>query len=408
MKVLIIGGGGREHALAWRISKSPLVTALAVTHRNPGFPADAEHVLGDPVAWAKTAGVGLVVVGPEAPLAEGIADRLRAVGVAVLGPSQAAAQLESSKAFAKAFMDRHQIPTARWSVHHSADSASAAITGPCVVKADGLAGGKGVVVAHDVQTARAAVEATFSGRFGAAGERVVIEELLEGPELSVIALCDGERAVSLLPARDHKRRFDGDTGPNTGGMGAICPVPGVDEALLAQVHRQVLAPTVAGMAAEGRPLRGVLYAGVMLTESGPKVLEYNVRFGDPECQPLMVMADEDLVPWFLAAARGRLPDRDMRWRAGAACCVVAVSGGYPGPITTGHAITALPDEQDDLTVFFSGARQGEAGTETSGGRVLSVVGWGPDAAAAQARAYEGISQVEFQGAAFRSDIGGKR
>lgn len=405
MKVLVIGGGGREHALVWSIARSPAVEQVAVTHHNPGFPADALQVEGDPVAWSVAEGVDLVVVGPEAPLADGIADRLRAAGIPVLGPGAAAAQLESSKAFAKAFMDRHSIPTAGWSVHDNVQSAHAAITGPCVVKADGLAGGKGVIVAQSAEAAHAAVDEVFE-RFGAAAAQVVIEELLIGPEVSIIALCDGTRAVPLLPCRDHKRRYDRDQGPNTGGMGAICPVPGVDAELIARVHAEVLAPTVAGMAAEGAPFTGVLYAGVMLTEAGPKVLEFNVRFGDPECQPLMFMAGEDLVPWFLAAAQGALPDRAIQWRDGACCCVVVVSGGYPGPITTGHPITAVPDESAERVVFYAGAKTAGEQVVTSGGRVLSVTAWGETPASAQRAAYAGVDQVQFATADWRRDIGG--
>ena len=405
MKVMVIGGGGREHALVWRIGQSPMVDSVAVTDDNPGFPSEAATVTGDPVAWATANGVGLVVVGPEAPLADGVADRLRAAGVPVLGPSASAAQLESSKAFAKAFMDRHQIPTAAWSVHSDRDSARAAISGPCVVKADGLAAGKGVIVADTAEEALAAVDEVFSGRFGAAGARVVVEERLTGPELSVIALCDGERVVPLMPCRDHKRRFDNDAGPNTGGMGAVCPPADASAALVEQVVADVLAPTVAGMAAEGSPFRGVLYAGLMLTPDGPKVLEFNVRFGDPECQPLMMMADEDLVPWFLAAAEGRLPRGRIRWRPGVACCVVMVSGGYPGAYPKGVAITGVPDPSDDLVVFTAGARERDGQLVTSGGRVLGVTGWGADFPAARDRAYAAVSAIQFEGAGWRSDIG---
>ena len=237
---------------------------------------------------------------------------------------------------------------------------------------------------------------------------MVIEERLEGPELSVIALCDGVRAVPLLPCRDHKRRFDGDQGPNTGGMGAICPPADATPELLALVHRTVLAPTVAGMAAEGAPFRGVLYAGLMLTPQGPKVLEYNVRFGDPECQPLMLMADEDLVPWFLAAAQGALPEgQAIRWRPGAACCVVVVADGYPDAYEKGHPITGIPPESDGAGVFYAGARRSGSAVVTSGGRVLGVTAHGADLAAAQARAYAAVEQVRFQGAAWRRDIGGQ-
>lgn len=406
MKVMVIGGGGREHALAWRILKSPLVSQLAVTDANPGFPPDAEVVMGEPVAWAQAHNVGLVVIGPEAPLADGMADRLREAGIPTLGPSAGAAQLESSKSFAKAFMDRHGIPTAAWSVHTDEASALSAITGPCVVKADGLAAGKGVVVADTAEQARAAVSEVFGGRFGTAGARVVIEERLTGPELSVIALCDGQRAVPLMPCRDHKRRFDDDQGPNTGGMGAVCPPPDATAELVAQVVETVLEPTVRGMAAEGHTFRGVLYAGMMLTPNGPKVLEFNVRFGDPECQPLMLMAGEDLVPWFMASAMGSLPERPIRWRDGVSCCVVMVSGGYPGAYEKGTVISGIPSEGPDQVVFYAGARHDPSGNVvTSGGRVLGITAWGADLQSAQAAAYATVSQIEFEGAGWRTDIG---
>jgi phosphoribosylamine--glycine ligase len=335
VKVLVVGGGGREHALVWRLLQSPLVDTLYVTHANAGFPDDAICMTGNLVDESKKASIGLAVIGPEAPLAEGISDDLRAAGIPVFGPSQAAAQLESSKAFAKAFMDRHSIPTATWSVHDNAESAHGAVHGPCVVKADGLAAGKGVVVADTAEEAHAAIDDIFGGAFGDAGLRVVVEEFLVGPELSVLAICDGVSAMQMMPCRDHKRRFDGGQGPNTGGMGAICPPPDADRALLQQVQEKVLQPVVDGMAAEGTPFRGVLYAGIMLTPNGPKVLEFNVRFGDPECQPLMLMLDEDIVPIMLASALGTLPARPLRWRSGAACCVVMVAGGYPGHINKG-------------------------------------------------------------------------
>ncbi|MEL6344230.1 MAG: phosphoribosylamine--glycine ligase [Myxococcota bacterium] len=405
MKVMILGGGGREHALAWQATQSPLVTRLAVVQDNPGFPSNAAKVTGDPVDWARENGVGLALIGPEAPLADGVADRLRQAGIPTLGPDRAAAQLESSKAFAKAFMDRHRIPTARWSVHEDAASAREAVTGPCVVKADGLAAGKGVLVADSAEQAIAAIEETFSGRFGAAGSRVVIEERLTGPELSVIALCDGKKAVPLLPCRDHKRRFDADQGPNTGGMGAICPPSDASDAILQQVLDDVLTPTVQGMAAEGNPFRGVLYAGLMLTSDGPRVLEFNVRFGDPECQPLMMMADEDLIPWFLASANGALPDRPIQWRGGASCCVVMVSEGYPGRYPMGFPITGIPAPTADRVVFFAGARRDGGHVVTRGGRVLGVTAWGEDLDAARANAYAGVAGIRFQGAQWRTDIG---
>lgn len=407
MYVMVVGGGGREHALVWAATNSPAVTALAVTHANPGFPDNASVVTGDPVEWAVKEGVDLVLVGPEVPLAGGLANRLRAQGISVLGPNAEAAQLESSKAFAKAFMDRHSIPTAAWSVHDSPESALSAIDGPCVVKADGLAAGKGVVVAQDAQTARAAVQDFFSGRLGEAGLRVVIEERLVGPEVSIIALCDGSRAVAMLPCRDHKRRFEDDEGPNTGGMGAVCPPQDVDQQLVQSVMDSVIHPVVRGMAEEGHVFRGVLYAGVMLTPDGPKVLEFNVRFGDPECQPLMVMAGEDLIPWFAAAADGCLPDRDIRWRDGAACCVVMVSDGYPGAVEKGKAITGVADTPEDAVVFCAGMTRNAQGVLcTNGGRVLGVTAWGANLSDAKAKAYEGVSRIQFDGASWRRDIGG--
>lgn len=408
MKVLLVGNGGREHALAWRIQLSPLVDGLVVTQLNPGFPADAVVVSGDIVAAALAHEVGLVVVGPEAPLAAGLSDDLRAAGLKVFAPSKAAAQLESSKAFAKAFMDRHGIPTAEWSTHDNPESAHKAIVGACVVKADGLAAGKGVIIADDAAEAHVAVDRMFDGAFGEAGHRVLIEQRLEGPELSVLAFCDGKLAVPLLPCRDHKRRFDGDKGPNTGGMGAICPPADATDALVQSVLETVLQPTVDGMAAEGMPFRGVLYAGVMLTESGPKVLEFNVRFGDPECQPLMLMLDEDIVPLMLSAAAGELESRPFKWRPGAACCVVMASGGYPGPIEKGHIITGVAAPQADAVTFFAGAQSRDGILSTAGGRVLGVTTFGSDLKSAATRAYEQVSKINFEAAVWRSDIGGTR
>ena len=405
MKVLVVGGGGREHALVWRILQSPLVESLYVTHLNAGFPPDAIHIGDDVVAEAVKASIGLAVIGPEGPLAEGLSDALRAAGIPVFGPSKAAAQLESSKAFAKQFMDRHSIPTAEWSAHDNADDAHAAVQGPCVVKADGLAAGKGVVVAETATKAHEAIDEIFGGAFGDAGLRVVVEELLVGPELSVLAICDGTSAVQLMPCRDHKRRFEGGTGPNTGGMGAICPPPDANEALLKRVQDEVLQPVVDGMLAEGIPFRGVLYAGIMVTSKGPKVLEFNVRFGDPECQPLMLMLNEDIVPIMLASAIGTLPDRELLWRSGAACCVVMVSGGYPGPINKGMVIQGVPDATNDAVVFFAGAKKNDTGVVTSGGRVLGVTAHGDSLEQAISNAYTKLEHVNFETAQWRKDIG---
>ena len=407
MHVLLVGGGGREHALAWKIGQSPWLTRLSTTHDNPGFPDGAYSAVAnaDPVAFARSEHVDLVVIGPEGPLADGLVDRLQAAGVAAFGPSQAAAQLEASKAFAKEVMAAAGVPTAAWGVYTEQATALAAITGPCVVKADGLAAGKGVIVAESAAHAQSAVRDIFAGRFGEAGTRVLIEERLSGPEVSVLALCDGERAVPLQPARDHKRRFDGSGGPNTGGMGAICPAPDVTDADLERIHRTVLQPVVDLMRARGTPFRGVLYAGIMLTAGGPRVLEFNARFGDPECQPLMMLLDEDLLPLLKASAAGRLADRPLAWRDGAACCVVMVSEGYPGPVTPGHAITGLTAPDANRAVFVAGARRDGDAVVTSGGRVLGVTAVGPDLAAARTSAYDQVRAVAFHGAAWRSDIG---
>ena len=407
MHVLLVGGGGREHALAWKIAQSPLLTRLSTTEDNPGFPAGAfsPEAGADPVAWSTAHGVDLVVIGPEAPLAAGLVDALNAAGIAAFGPSRAAARLEASKTFAKEVMDAAGVPTAGWAVYTDPAVAAAAIQGPCVVKADGLAAGKGVVVADTAEEARAAVADALGGRFGAAGAQVLVEDRLTGPEVSVLAICDGTRAIPLLPARDHKRRFDADAGPNTGGMGAICPPVGVSTALVEEVRRRVLQPVVEAMARAGAPFRGILYAGLMLTPDGPKVLEFNARFGDPECQPLLMMLDEDLLPLLVAAAQGELEDRPLRWRDGACCCVVQVSDGYPGAYPKGRALQPLPAATPDAVVFVAGARRAGDQLVTSGGRVLGVTAWGPDREAARARAYGLVSEVGFEGASWRTDIG---
>ena len=406
MKILLIGGGGRESALAWKITQSPLVDALVVTHQNPGFPDGTIYVDADALTAAREHEVGLVVVGPEAPLAAGVSDVLSEAGFPVFAPSKAAAQLESSKEFAKAFMDRHRIPTAGWSCHTTPETAHEAVSGPCVVKADGLAAGKGVIVADTATEAHTAIDAMFEGAFGSAGHRVVIEERLTGPEVSILALCDGTRAVPMMPCRDHKRRFDGDGGPNTGGMGAICPPPDVSEALVETVLQEVLQATVDGMAEEGTPFKGVLYAGLMLTPDGPRVLEFNVRFGDPECQPLMMMLDQDIVPLMLSCANGRLDTERLAWRSGAACCVVMVSGGYPGAIEKGHPISGVRAPSPDAVAFYAGAERCGPDIVNSGGRVIGVTAFGADLEQASKMAYSYVDDIHFHTAEWRTDIGG--
>lgn len=393
MRILVVGGGGREHALAWRLARGG--HRLVFTHANPGFEPLGAVRGGDPVEAARAEAVDLVVVGPEGPLAEGLVDRLDAVGIPAFGPRADAAWLESSKVASKAFMLRHDLPTAR-ALSLSAED-TLAWRGPGVVKLDGLAAGKGVWVCDDARGVRRAVEEAFRLR---GDERVVIEERLEGPELSVLGISDGTRVVPLVPARDHKRRFDGDQGPNTGGMGAVAPVQTPAWATCGDILQRA----VTAMAAEGTPFRGVLYGGFMLTADGPKLLEFNVRFGDPECQPLMALLDEDPAPWFLGAATGRLPGDRLRWRPGAACCVVVSAEGYPEK-GADAPILSLPEDTEDLVVFHAGTRRVNGVLRATGGRVLGITGLGPDLAVARARAYAALAGVQFTGAAWRTDIG---
>jgi phosphoribosylamine--glycine ligase len=346
-----------------------------------------------------------VVVGPEGPLADGVADQLEAAGVPTAGPSAAAAQLEASKTYTKDFLRRHSLPTAASESFDQPAPAHAYVQGPCVVKADGLAAGKGVYVCDNADQAHQAIDALLlEGRQGDAGARILIEERLSGPEVSCLALCDGERAVPLIPARDHKRRFDGDQGPNTGGMGAFAPVPGLSSAFIPDIYRTILQPTVDGMAAEGTPFRGVLYAGMMLTPDGPKVLEYNVRFGDPECQPLMLMLAEDLLPWLHGAATGKLPDGGLTWHPGSACCVVMVAGGYPGSVLKGAPIYGIPSPAPDRVVFQAGTRREGSSVVSNGGRVLGVTARGADLRDARQRAYNLCETIRFKTADYRRDI----
>ena len=403
MDVLVVGGGGREAALVWKLARSPSTNQIWVTHDNPGFPASVRRLPdGEIPAQALVAGIELVVVGPEAPLAEGLVDDCRAIGVAAFGPTAAAAQLESSKGFSKDFMVRHGIPTAAYHRCETAEAAHAVIDGPCVVKADGLAAGKGVYVCGSADEAHEAVDALFSRH-----SAVVVEELLVGEEVSVLALTDGERFVLLPPAQDHKQRFDGDSGPNTGGMGAYAPAPIATDALLEQVCSQVIRKTVDGMAAEGTPFTGVVYAGIMVTADGPKVLEFNCRFGDPECQPLMLLLDEDLGRLLLDCATENLVERPLKLHDGAACCVVMVSDGYPGAYPKGATITGLDDVGDDVVVFQAGTRSSGDTLFTNGGRVLGVTGQGADIRSARDAAYAALESIHFEGAAWRSDIAGK-
>ncbi|MEM9174503.1 MAG: phosphoribosylamine--glycine ligase [Myxococcota bacterium] len=420
MKVLVVGSGGREHALVWKIARSGRLTAL---HAAPGSKAIGRlatchtdvkaNDLDAIVALAERESIDLVVVGPEDPLVAGLADRLRAVGVATFGPSAAAAQLEGSKAFSKAFMARHGIPTAGYADFDEAAAAHAhvdALGRPCVVKADGLAAGKGVAMCADAAAAHAAIDEMMANkRFGAAGDRVVIEEWLQGEEASYYAICDGERIVTLAAAQDHKRALDGDQGENTGGMGAYSPAPVVSEAVEKKILERIVHPTIHGMQSDGHPYQGVLFVGLMIDDAGdPHVIEFNVRFGDPETQPLMVRMEGDLLPLLDAAARGTLdPSTSLGWGE-AAVCVVLASGGYPRGYETGKAITGLAalEGDDDLVVFHAGTTGSDAGDDfaTAGGRVLGLTARGADVAEARARAYAAVAGVAFDGMHFRRDI----
>ncbi|MEJ2508290.1 MAG: phosphoribosylamine--glycine ligase [Gammaproteobacteria bacterium] len=418
MKVLVIGGGGREHALAWKAAQSPQVETVFVAPGNAGTAREsgvqnvaigAEDVPAL-VEFAQREQIGLTIVGPEAPLVAGVVDAFEAAGLPIFGPRQAAAQLEGSKAFTKDFLARHNIPTAEYRTFVDAAEAIAYIEergAPIVVKADGLAAGKGVIVAQNVAEAVAAVEDMLAGnKFGDAGHRVVVEECLVGEEASFIVMVDGEHILPLASSQDHKARDDGDTGPNTGGMGAYSPAPVVTPGIHERVMREVIEPTVRGMAAEGCPYTGFLYAGLMVSPDGtPKVLEYNCRFGDPETQPIMMRLRSDLVALVQAGVDRRLGQISVDWDPRAAVGVVMAAGGYPGSYRKGDVIEGLDSEQTDTKVFHAGTAEGDGQVVTAGGRVLCVVGLGETVGAAQARAYARVRDISWEGAFYRSDIG---
>jgi phosphoribosylamine--glycine ligase len=416
MNILVVGAGGREHALAWKIAASPLVTRLVCAPGNPGMAALAEtrpiaatDVAGQ-VALAREIAADLVVVGPEAALEAGLADALAEAGVACFGASARAARIETSKAFMKAFADRHGLPTAAYAVFENPAAAKAYVRArppPHVIKADGLAAGKGVVVAHDLAEADAAIDACLGGRFGAAGARVVIEEFLAGEEVSLFALADGGRELLFGAAQDHKRAFDGDQGPNTGGMGAYAPPPALTAALEAEARRRLVEPALRGLAAEGAPYRGALYAELMLTADGPKLVEFNARFGDPECQVLMLRLESDVVPCLLAAATGKLGDLPApAWRDEAVICVVLAARGYPETPEAGSVIRLPDDWEEGVVVFHAGtARRADGALVAAGGRVLNVCARAATLAQARARAYAAVDRVDWPGGFHRRDIG---
>ncbi len=419
MNILIIGGGGREHALAWKAARSPLAQRVYVapgnggTAREPGIenvPIAADDVAGL-VAFATAQHIGLTIIGPEVPLVAGVVDAFAAAGLPCFGPRRAAAQLEGSKAFSKAFLERHGIPTAAYGSFTEVEPALAyldQVGAPIVVKADGLAAGKGVILAPDLDTARAAVRDMLgAGRFGSAGARVVIEELLTGEEASFIVMVDGSHALAMATSQDHKARDDGDRGPNTGGMGAYSPAPVVTPAIHERVMREVIAPTVAGLAAEGTPYIGFLYAGLMIAADGtPKVLEYNCRFGDPETQPILMRLRSDLVALCLAALDGRLHEVQADWDPRVALGVVMAAGGYPDTYAQGLPISGLTADDDaNVKVFHAGTRRDGDATLTAGGRVLCATALGDTARDAQERAYRRVHEITWPDAYYRTDIG---
>jgi phosphoribosylamine---glycine ligase len=421
MRVLVLGSGAREHAIAARLAAEREAGELICAPGNPGMAVVARTVpadLSDPAGLAELARrerVDFTIVGPELPLSLGIADRFSTRGLSLLGPSRGAARLESSKAFAKAFLARHHVPTARFHTTESLDDAVAVVRSnefgfPVVLKADGLAAGKGVVIAEDLPTAEAAVIAAMQERrFGTAGERLVIEECLSGPELSFFVLSDGHRALPLASAQDHKRAFDDDRGPNTGGMGAFAPSVLLDSNLESRIVREIVDPVINGMEAEGQLFRGFLYVGLMLTVEGPKVIEFNVRLGDPEAQVVLPLIDEPLLPLLIDAAEGRLRSQACRLRTDKLVGVVLASRGYPESSESGQPIegVAAAERLSQVTVLHAGTARRDGVLVTAGGRVLTVVGRGPSFEVAIARAYEGVSQIHFDGMQYRHDIGRK-
>src|SRR5580692_164855 len=416
MNILLLGSGGREHALAWKMASSPLTDRLYCAPGNAGIAREAECVAldladhGAVIAFCRQHHIDLVVVGPEAPLCAGIVDDLEAAGIKAFGPTRAAARLEGSKGFTKDLCRANGIPTAAYERFRAADPAKAYVRAhgaPIVVKADGLAAGKGVVVAQTVAEAEAAIDMMFGGGLGEAGGEVVIEEFLTGEEASFFALCDGATAIALTTAQDHKRAFDGDQGPNTGGMGAYSPAPNIDAAMSARVMAEIIEPTLRAMKAIGAPYKGVLYAGLMITRDGPKLIEYNARFGDPETQVLMLRLMSDLVPALLASRDGQLKSFDLRWYADPALTVVMAAKGYPGDYKRGTVIEGLDQaaKVEGVQIFHAGTKAEGGRILANGGRVLNVSAIGKTVREAQSRAYEAISRIRWPDGFYRRDIG---
>ncbi len=416
MNILVIGSGGREHTLAWKLSQSPKAANLYAIPGNPGMAEVAECVEGISItdndavaAFAKEKQIDLAVVGPEVPLTNGLVDALNAAGIKAFGPTQLAAEIEGSKAFSKGLMKKYGIPTAKYEVFTEADAARAYIEqegAPIVIKADGLAAGKGVIVAMTKEEALAAIADIMEDQeFGTAGSRVVIEEFMEGEEASLLCFTDGKTICPMISSQDHKRAYDGDKGPNTGGMGTYAPAPVMTKAMVEKAYETILVPTIKAMEQEGRLYKGCLYAGLMITADGPKVVEFNARFGDPETQVVLPLLESDLVDIMLACADGTLAAQDIKWSDGAAVCVVMASGGYPKAYKKGFAIKGLTAAKEaGCEVFHAGTAEKDGEIVTSGGRVLGVVAKASSVKEAVANAYDGVKKISFDGAFYRKDI----